>query len=133
MTPETVVATLERLAFTILQLLAATTAVAVAMRAAIPALRAWAERSANKRDDAAVSKLEFVLDWLIRACDVVRRFLPHVAMGPLPRTQPLARSLPPRSSVMLPGPPPMPMGVQPMRPLSVPPAAGKALRDEGDG
>lgn len=131
-----------KLAVTVLKFLGITTAIAMVLRGAIPLLRALAQRTATKRDDQVVGALELVVNDVIVFCDVVKRMLPRVTIGPLPSTQPIARSLPPRSGNTIPGPAPV-LGVEPMKPLSVPPpvpsnaqrAEGieRALKDEGEG
>jgi len=78
-----------------LQVLGVTTAIAWSLRAAvIPLLKRWAASTASKRDDDIVTGLEVTLDVVIAVCDVLRR-MPHLTVGPLPRTQPIARTLPP--------------------------------------
>jgi hypothetical protein len=96
----------------LLAVLATTTAIAMAIRVAIPALSAIAAHTATKADDEAVTRLASWVDWTIVALDAVRRVLPRVVIGPLPSNQPIATSMRP---------------ARPAKPLSAPPPAGDTL------
>ena len=76
------------------EVLAGTTAFAKSAKLALPALKDWAASTADERNDELVTKLEVFINVVIMVCDVLRR-IPHVTVGPLPSTQPIARSLPP--------------------------------------
>jgi hypothetical protein len=97
-----------QLAVAIVAVLAITTSIAMTIRAIVPTLGAIARTTATKADDEAVTRLAGWLDWLIVALDIVRR-MPRIVVGPLPSTQPIARSVAPKPMV---------------KPLSVPPPAG---------
>jgi len=105
-------------AVTVLAILGATTAVAIALRGAIPALHAFAQHRRSKRMDDAITGFDHVLEALVQLCDVARRVIPRVVIGPLPSTQPLATIMPAKQE--------SPQSVMaPMKPLSVPPPIGK--------
>lgn len=102
-------------------LLAGTTSVAVAIRAAIPALNKLADLTATQADNDFLLRLTPVIDKVIAALDILRRALPRVVMGPLPSTQPIASasgrvtvppmrsiSAPPSPTTLKPWPEPMP-------------------------
>lgn len=97
----------------ILVALTVTTAVAHALHGAVPLLRKWAERRADKRLDDAITWLDHAIDWVTAATDIIGRVLPYVTVGPRPKTKPIARTLPP---------PPPPAGVTSLRPVAVPPS-----------
>lgn len=86
------------LALVAVEVLAGTTAFAKSAKAALPALKSWAASTADKRDDEFVTRLEVFINVVIITCDVLSR-IPHVTVGPLPSTQPIARSLPPSPKV----------------------------------
>jgi len=96
--------------------LAVTTTIAVAIRAAIPMLTKLADLTSSRADNELLLRAAPKLDAVIAALDVLRRVLPRVVVGPLPSTQPIAsasggRTIPP-----------------PMRPISNPPAPSTTLR-----
>ena len=86
----------QHVALVAVEVLGAPTAFAKAGKAALPTLKSWAASTADKRDDEIVTKLEVFINVVIITCDVLSR-IPHVTVGPLPSTRPIARSLPPPS------------------------------------
>jgi hypothetical protein len=96
--------------------LAVTTTLAIAIRAAIPLLTKLADLTSSRADNEFLLRVAPKLDAVIAALDVVRRILPRVVVGPLPSTQPIAsatggRTIPP-----------------PMQPISSPPAPSTTMR-----
>jgi hypothetical protein len=106
--------------------LGTTTSIAMGIRVLIPALAAIAAKTATKADDEAVTRLASGLDWLIVALDAARRVLPRVVVGPLPRTQPIAKAGTSMASMKpVSMPPPGPEVIQPVRFIAAPPPAPK--------
>jgi len=95
--------------------LATTTTIAIAIRGAIPALTKLADVTSTQADNAFLLWLTPKLDSVIATLDVIRRVMPRVVVGPLPRTQPLASA---SGRTTLPS----------MRPVSMPPPPGGTLR-----
>lgn len=105
--------------------LGVTTTICIAIRAVIPAIQAYVDKTVGTADDAFMARWVPRLDALIGALDIARRFIPRVVVGPLVKNQPIATiigraTLPSIKPLSM--PPPMPLVAYTKRP--VPPPIG---------